>query len=297
MRSPWRSLLVLMCACKAEIGGISASNLPDDSTIDAGTLAPWSSPMLVDTANTASNEDDGSLSASKLELVFAKADAAIDSGRKHLYYTSRSSVTATTWTAPVRLDFNVNGTSDETPRFAAGDKTLYFASSRTGTTGGLDIWQTTRPMVGVATGWTTPTLVANVNSTETDKWWLPCTGGRYLMVSARAPSTNDDIYEGTVGGGAPTRVAELSSSDAGDTGPFLGADCLTVYFASTRSGANRIYKSTRTSVSTPWSAPTLVTDFMNVGVAQEDPWLSDDQRTFVFSATTTTNKDVYITTR
>ena len=117
------------------------------------------------------------------------------------------------------------------------------------------------------------------------------------MVAARAPSTNDDIYEGTVGGGAPTRVAELSSSDAGDTGPFLGADCLTVYFASTRSGANRIYKSTRTSVSTPWSAPTLVTDFMNVGVAQEDPWLSDDQRTFVFSATTTTNKDVYITTR
>ena len=306
MCSRWGSLLILLCACKAEIGGNpndpDAAN-PADAGIDApdamGTFAPWSTPAMVPGGSTGVSEDDGTLSNSKLEMIFAKADPAIDGGRKHLYWMSRTSVTATTWSTPVRLSFNVDGTSDETGRFSADDKMLYFASSRTGTTGGLDIWQTTRPTVGVATGWTAPTLVATINSAQTDKWCMPCSLGRYLMVSSRTPtSTNDDIYEGTSGGGAPTLVAELSSAASGDTGAFLTADCKTAYFASTRSGTNRIYKSTRTSITSPWSPPELVPDFMAVGMAQEDPWISEDQRTFVFSATTAAgNKDVYITTR
>lgn len=308
MRSRWRMLLLLLCACKAEIGGnpadpdaIGASDGGTDAAPDAvGTFGPWAAPAMIPGASTpGASEDDGTLSNSKLELVFALADAAIDNGRKHLYWTSRPSVTSMTWSTPVRLAFNLDGTSDETPRFSADDKTLYFASNRAGTAGGLDVWQTTRPTVGVATGWTSPTRVATVNSAQTDKWCLPCSVGRYLMISSRTPtSTNDDVYEGTMGGAAPTRVAELSSADAGDTGPFLSSDCRTAYFASTRSGTNRIYTATRPTATGTWGPPALLPDFMATGLAQEDPWLSEDQRTFVFSATTTAgNKDLYITTR
>ena len=302
MRGCWRTLAILLCACKAEIAGNSNpadldAALAGDGGLDAPVaLGPWSTPAPVGGAATAVGEDDATLSNSKLELIFAKADPNIDGGRKHLYWMSRASATSTTWSAPTRLAFNLDGTSDETPRFSADDKTLYFASGRAGTAGANDIWQTTRPAVGVATGWTAPTRLGAISSAQNDKWCMPCAAGRYLMISSRAPSTSEDVYEGATGQ-APSLVAELSSAD-GETGPYLSPDCLTMYFASTRSGTNRIYTSTRASITAPWGAPQLVPDFMAIGMAQEDPWLSDDQRTFVFSALTAAgNKDVYITTR
>lgn len=304
MRRDWRMLLILLCACKAEITGNPAD--PDGGTdggsSDApdamGTFGPWSAPMMLPGASTTgASEDDGTLSNSKLELIFSKADPAIDGGRKHLYWMSRTSVTSMTWSTPVRLAFNIDGTSDEAPRFSADDKLLYFASNRAGTTGALDIWQTTRPTIGVATGWSGPTLVGAINSAQTEKWCIQCSLGRYLMISSRSPSTTEDVYEGAVGS-APTLSTELSSAGSGDTGTFLSSDCKTMFFASTRSGSNRIYTATRTSVTAPWSAPALLPDFTAIGTAQEDPWLSEDQRTFMFSATTSAgNKDVFITTR
>lgn len=301
MRGRWRNLLVLLCACKAEIGGTPNPADPDasmnvqlDAAPDAvGTFGPWAAPMKVPGASSAgANEDDATLSNSKLELVFSLSDPLIDAGRKHLYIMSRSSPTATTWSAPMRLPFNLDGTADETPRFSADDRSLYFASGRAGGAGGLDIWMVSRPAIGMA--WGTPMLV-NVNSAATDKWCAPCSG-RYMMISQRSPSTSEDIYEGAMGA-APTRNVELSSAQ-GETGAFLTADCLTAYFASTRSGTNRIYKATRTSPTGTWNPPTVVDDFLaSIGGAQEDPWISEDGKTFVFSVSINNNKDVYITTR
>ena len=302
MRSRWRSLLVLLCACKAEIGGVNPAEFDariEDAAVEppdaVGTFGPWAAPLKVPGASSpTANEDDASLSNSKLEMVFSLSDPNIDAGRKHLYYVSRSSVTSMMWSTPVRLAFNLDGTSDETPRFSADDKTIYFASNRPGSTGGLDIWQVTRPTAGVPTGWNTPSLVGSINSTSTDKWCMPCST-RYLMISSRTPSTSEDVYEGNTGA-APTRNAELSST-AGETGTFISADCMTAYFASTRSGTNRIYKATRTTATGTWNPPVVVDDFAAVGGAQEDPWIADDQKTFVFSVSIGGNKDVYITTR
>jgi hypothetical protein len=302
MRGGWGTALILLAACKAEIGKTENAGDPDaqEMLVDAGDidapLGPWSTPMMVPGASTTgAGEDDATLSYSGLELIFAKADPAIDGGRKHLYWMSRPSTSSMQWSAPTRLAFNADGTSDETPRFSPDDKTLYFGSNRTGTTGGLDIWSTTRATVGVATGWSTPALVPGINSTATDKWCMPC-GGRYLLISSRTPSTTEDLWEGTMGQ-APT-LSDLSAAAAGDTGSFLVPDCLTAYFASARSGTNRIYKVTRATPTGMWGSPALLPDFMTTGIAQEDPFLSNDQRTFVFAATTSgTNKDIYITTR
>ncbi|MBA3394423.1 MAG: PD40 domain-containing protein [Deltaproteobacteria bacterium] len=305
MRSRWIwGLLVLASACKAEIGGgnfgadgsVDGANVAGDATaIDAPAPLPaWGAPRLVPGASTATPEDDGTLTTDSLEMVFALADPA-DAGRKHLYYIKRDTAASTTWSAPLRLSINVNLTTDQTPRFSDDGKTLYFASNRPGTTGGLDIYQATRATLG-STTFNPPTLVAGVNSASADKWCMPCSGNRYLLISSRAPSTSEDLYEGTLGGGAPTLVAELSSA-SGETGAFLSKDCLTAYFASTRSGTNKIYTSTRASVTSPWSPPTEVADFAALGGDQEDPWVSDDNRTFLLSSNSAGNKDVYISTR
>lgn len=307
MRGRLCLLLLLVCACKAQLGDPNNQGddaPPTDAQDDApgevddappdGTqpLGPWSAPAPVLGASTGTPEDDGTLSSTTLELVFSYEDPA-DDDRKHLYYMSRPSPQQP-WTTPGRLPFFVPDTTDQTPRFSADDLTLYFASDRPGTAGALDIWQVSRPSIGGT--WGTPSRVPGVNSGSTDKWWMPCTGDRYLMISSR-DGNGEDVYEGVLGQGAPARSAQLSSN-SGETGSFLTGDCLTAYFASSRSGDNRIYIATRTSPTAPWTAPAIVTEFMPVaGDDQEDPWLSSDGRTFMLSSNKNGNKDVYLSTR
>jgi hypothetical protein len=294
--------LLVVCACKAQL----ADSLGGDDTpaIDApigtvdspdGTvpLGPWGPAQRIPGASTAANEDDGTLSNDTLELIFAAEDPN-DANRKHLYSVTRANAQTMTWVGPSRLSININGTTDQTPRLSEDAKTLYFASNRPGTTGNLDIWQSTRPAVGGT--WGTPTLVPGVNSAQSEKTCVPCDNQRYLLISGRG-GVSEDVYEGVLGAGPPVLVAELSTAQA-ETGTFVTKDCRTMFFASNRSGQNMMYTSTRSAPSGPWGAPLLVTDFASTGGAQEDPWMSPDGRTFVFSTIIgTTNKDVYISTR
>lgn len=287
--------LVLLCsACKAELMDVNPDALfnPNgdsgvDGAADAAVLGPWSTPMLVPGASGAGDQDDGTLSSTGLELVFALTNTA-DMNRKDLYLSTRAS-TAVAFGTPNKLPFSVLLSSEETPRFSPDDKTLYFASDRAGGAGLLDIYKVTRTAVGGA--WSTPALVAGPNTAIAEKWLMPCAiNNDYLVIAG------PDIAAGTLAGAAPTVVAELSSLQP-ETGSFLTGNCLTAYFASQRSGAFLIYMSQRTSLAAPWSTPTAVMDFAGIGGAQEDPYLSADGRTFVFVSNIGTTKDVYITTR
>jgi len=287
-------LTLALCACKASIGDGPAvdATVGDDAPAidappDAFVLGAWGPPTSVPGANSAASEDDMSLSSATLEMVFAIVNTA-DANRKDLYYQSRPSPTGA-WTTPQKLPFSLTGSSEETPRFSGDDLTLFFASDRTGTLGGLDIYKVTRPTVGGA--WGTVTHVVNgVSSAAVDKWFAPCGGSRYLMV------VGGDLAEGTLGGGAPTVVASLSST-AAEIGAFLTQDCLTAYFASASSGTLQLYTSTRTAVTAAWPAPTAVADFAALGGAQEDPWVAPDNRTFALVSNISGSKDVYLSTR
>jgi hypothetical protein len=254
---------------------------------DAMTFGPWGTPARVAGADTTAPEDDGSMTSSMLEMVFAVPDPA-NNNNKDLWYMSRTSPTAL-WGAPVKLGFNVTQ-GDETPRFAPDDLTLYFASGRAGGPGNLDIYRVTRTAVGPTATWSAPALVPGVSTAGVDKWFVPCPGGTTYMTIL-----GNDVGEGTLGN-PPTVCAELSSS-FGETGTFLSQDCKTIYFASTRGGPNRIYTATRPAVGMPWSAPVVVDAFQLLGGNQEDPWLSSDQRTLLFASDAAGSKDVYISTR
>jgi hypothetical protein len=251
---------------------------------------PWSAPVPVPGASTSVDEDDGTPSSTVLEIYFSYTDPN-DNNNKHLHAMSRMS-TSDPWSSPHSLSFEVTGMTDQTPRLADEDLTLYFASSRNGN--GLDVFKSTRSSADV--GWGAPVEVTEVNDgTANDKWFVPCDGGRYLMVSDRG-SNNTHVFGGVLGQGGPTLVAELSST-AEETGTWLSADCLTVYFASKRSGANRLYTATRSSPDAPWPQPEMVTDFLALGGNQEDPWLAPDGNTFVLASDVAGNKDVYMATR
>ena len=93
-------------------------------------------------------------------------------------------------------------------------------------------------------------------------------------------------------------IAKLSSP-ANDTGAFLTRDCLTIFFASNRSGTSVIYTAHRDLVDDPWPAPSPVTEFAIPGGNgnQEDPWLSPDGHTFAFASDAAGTKDIYLSSR
>lgn len=266
-------------------GGDDSGNV---APADAFMLGPWGTPALIPGASTTTaDEDDGTLSNSGLELVFALTVTA-DANRKDLYIATRTT-TSMPFGTPTKLPFSATGSSEETPRFSPDDNTLYFASDRAGGAGGLDIYKATRTMAGGA--WSAPAAVVGPNTAANEKWFMPCgTTTSYIVIAG------PDLAAGTVGGPAPTVIAELNSTST-ETGTFLTSDCLTIDFASARTGTSLMYTSHRTSMTTAWQTPTQVIDFAALGGAQEDPWIAADGRTFVFASNKAGTKDVYIATR
>lgn len=269
-------------ACSAQIAdgpAVDASISDSDDAIDP----PWGTPAKHPQASDDTiAEDDGSLSTTSLEMVFARGTAT----GKELYLTTRSSL-ADPWTPATLLPFNDPTVSDETPRFSTDGLTLYFASERAGGAGDLDIYSVTRMTIGGTWGAVQP--VVGPNTAALEKWYTPC-GSSYLVI------VDGDIAEGTIGS-PPTTSTALSDPASSETGPYLTPDCLTTYFASPRMTGTRIWMSTRTSITSPWSTPVMFTEFLAVGGAQEDPWLSPDQRLFSFCTNVDGTKDQFLVTR
>lgn len=304
MRAALSLSLALLSACGAQVATAPAiaddAQLPDDpdaavDEVDAPDdeeLGAFGTPVKIAIAATTASEDDGTLSHDGLELVFARQNPN-DGNRKDLFYSSRASLT-TTFGAPVLLEISVvANSSEETPRFSADDLTLYFAKTNGGNA--LDIFRATRGARG-STDFDTPELVDGVNSPLTEKWFMPCDGDRFLI------DVGPDVFDGVLGNGAPTKNNQLSSDNT-EIGNFLTQDCLTAYFASSRDDVNnrlfQIFTAKRVSPDAAFGTPTAITDFADLGGSQEDPFLSNDQRTFLFTADLNdgNGKDLYISTR
>lgn len=289
--------LASLVACKAELAGGDGTVDASSSTTDAPgggadaeiPLGPWPTPgALPGASEPAVDEDDPVLAPSGLELVFARGEA---DGTKHLYRMTRAS-TMDAWSPPERLGVNASGADDQTPRMSGDGKTLYFASSRAGGVGGIDVYMATRqnanePFAGVA-------IVPGVNDTAIDRWLTPCDGDRYLMISRRGGDADEDLFEG-VAGMAPARLP--ISSGAIERGLTVSPDCLTMYFASNQGGSFQLYTSTRTAVTDAWPEEVPFVEVNVAGAEHEDPFVSIDRRTFLVTVVTSGQKDIYIATR
>jgi Tol biopolymer transport system component len=299
MRRPTASCLLLLASCGARIAGNASDQEVRDaasdadapgSAIDASSFGPWAMPAMVTPAATPATEEDSTLSASALELVFT---VNVRNNGKDLYYTSRTAI-GQPWTAAQPLFHTA--ASEEAPRFSADGLALFFATDPV-TGGNLDVYFSTRAEVG-STVWSAPRPLTGFDTAAAEKWFAPCSDQQhYVVVEGANGSAATDLYEGTIGGGAPQPITQLNTA-ATETGAFLTADCLTLYFASTRVTPGRIFVSHRATVASPWQLPDEIDDFKLGGTdTQEDPSLSADGRVFAFASNAAGNKDVYLTTR
>jgi len=102
---------------------------------------PWGAPEnLGPTVNSSVWDYAPSLSADGLSLFFASARSG-GSGGDDIWVATRET-TDDPWGEPVNLGPAVNSSSHENcPNVSADGSTLYFASNRSGGSGGVDIWQ------------------------------------------------------------------------------------------------------------------------------------------------------------
>jgi len=287
--------VMLLGACKAELadgpsevdGGADGNGiiLPDgDGSGSDGQmmLGAWGTPAKVPGADSTLNEDDATLSSTRLEIYFKRAD--VDSA--NLYVMTRTSPTSV-WSNPVALTVLNSTVEEESPRLSYDDLTLYFG--RNG-----DIYKSQRTAVG--SPWGAAQAVTALNTAAYEKWGVVCSNG-YAMVSRAVTAQGQEIFDGDINTGTNNPVTQLNSTSQ-EQGMQLSNDCLRVYYQSNRTNALfDLYVATRVSMTSQWSNPTVLTDFNTTTYNEEDPWISPDQRTFVFASNMSGNKDVYISTR
>ena len=286
---------MLLAACKAELTDNPAADAnnsqPDtgggflDAGIDAQmVLGAWGTPALVPGASDdALTEDDSTLSSTKLEIYFKRNDA----GDNNLYMMTRATVAATWSTPPTALTILNTNVGEESPRLSPDDKTMYFG--RNG-----QIYKSTRTAIGQP--WGAATEVAALNTTAYEKWADVCDNG-YAIVSRMTTNNDQDLFEGTVSGGATTAITAFNTAGA-EQGTLLSADCLHLYFQSNRDNAQfDLFEASRSLPTALWSNPTKMLDFNTATSSEEDPWVSTDQRVFVFTSNVNGTKDVFISTR
>lgn len=123
-------------------------------------------------------------------------------------------------------------------------------------------------------------------------------GLRLIFESNRPGTGGYDLYEATRpdrGAVFANPLALASLNDANNqSGPWLAGDGLTLYFTDDRTGATRLYVTTRATVGQPFEAPTLVP-----GLEMREGWgpeLSEDGRE-IFYGWFVSDLDVYRATR
>lgn len=198
---------------------------------DAGKWTPASS--LSSSINSPFNEGSESISPDGQTLYFTSCSRPGGRGGCDIYYAVKR---GEAWSRPVNLGEPVNSRAWESqPSISPDGKTLYFASDRPGTLGGIDIWKTVRREDG---SWSQPeNLGPEINTPYeeqvpfihpdnqtlyfTSEGW-PGMGGKDIFYSRR---NSTGAWQKAVNMGYPVNTVNDESS------LMVSADGFTGYFA------------------------------------------------------------------
>ena len=231
-----------------------------------------------------------SISADGLSLYFV-SNRLGGSGDSDLWVAVRSTKDEN-WGLPVNLGPTVNSIAkDENPCISADGLELYFASNRTGSFGGHDIWVTRRPTTEDA--WGTPTnLGAIVNTGMMDispciaadglTLYLACyqrdlTGCYDLFVTSRA--TVDSPWD------EPVRLGPDVNYEYNDVAPSISADGLTLLYSrdDIPSSAN-LWMANRGTTSELWGPAVCLFPMFDASSFDCAPSISADGSTLYFES-------------
>jgi len=266
--------------------------IDENAKVDASTDAPAIDPLLAipafqdpiliaELSDPATNDDDPAFSADYTSVVFN----SLRSGTRDLWTSSRAS-RADPWDPPV-LDATLSSAeSDSTIALSPDGLTVVFASDRPGGLGLLDLYLATRP--NRAAVWSTPVALVDLNSPESEgAGYVSNNGETIVFDSARGVDREIFIARRITGTTyeAPTTLPELGSSES-DAGAKFAAGNLAVVFHSARvdgPGSSNLFGSTRRLPTDAFEPPQLIEGANSPDGIEEDPWISDDLCTLVYS--------------
>lgn len=277
----------ILGACSFQHGTVpdDAGPLPGDaSPADAppdAPLGPWGQPSVIALAPPTSSDDDPSPTDDRLELYINSSRE----GNVDVYVATRASTSAA-WSVPAVVPVISSSANETTPEVSYDGLTMIVASDRAGTTGGNDLWQSTR--TSRAAAWDTPVRISELSSTGSEAAGNMTPDGLAVVFSStRAGNGSPDLFYAerdspTAAWREPIELAAINTNGH-EGSPFLSADKLTLYFDTDRNGSLDLYTSRRASTSDPFPAPAPIVE-INSPDNEQDPWVSLDGRRLWFSS-------------
>jgi hypothetical protein len=262
-----------------------------DVSIDAAPTGPFGTAVPVPGINTATDEDDPSLTGDQLELYF-NSNRAGGSGGNDIWAATRMQINDP-WGVPRAIsELNTTG-DDATPDISRDGLTLYWSAAGAG--GAKDLWFATRP--DRMSLWGPRQRIVELAS-PADEAGPATTPDALVLYFARDPSGTDDIYVSTRAAkndpwGAAVTVTELDVAAVLDSEPFVNDSNTFILWYSARSGNNDLWSARRASPTLPWDAASPIGELNTTTNAEGDPWLSPDERVIYFAR----NNDLYMATR
>ena len=196
------------------------------------------------------------------------------SGSPDLYAATRPALAAPLTVSPL-ANVNDPDATDLDPAVSSDGSFLLFASARSGGAGGFDLYEA--PRLGAEYG--LPVNVTSLSSLADEHQPILLADTEVFFSSDRTGISR--LYHATRTGPAaytpPIALSELDQAGASTSDPTPSADGLTLYFASDRGGAgnNDIYVATRSSLTQPFGAITVVPS-VNSPQTDGSNWLSRD---------------------
>lgn len=305
-----RGLAVAGLAGLAILGPLS---LP--AADDPPTFSDWSAPVNLGPIVNSSASDAGAfVSKDGLSLYFGSTRPG-GYGGFDLWVSQRATV-HDPWGSPKNLGPTINTSGNEqTPTLSLDGHRLYFASSRPGGFGGLDLYVSRRHNKRDDLGWRLPVnLGSGVNSSAAERGPAPFeddeTGSVTLYFSSNRPGGlgGEDIYASTLQPDetyGPSEVVPELSSPLNDAVPEIRRDGLEMFLAAQPTAEQwpDLWVSTRESTSDPWSTPVNLGYVVNsADYLDFRPALSFDGRALYFHSDSARGDgwgdyDLYVTTR
>lgn len=289
---------------------------------EASNASEWSSPVnLGPVVNSGFSDFAPHPRADGLSLYFTSTRP--DSLGGEDLWVSQRAARDDPWDTPRNLGAAINTAANErSPALSSNGRLLFFATDRTGGSGGFDIWMSWRADPRDDLAWEAPVnLGTGINSSATDagpsflgpaRWnrpggWLGVGVVPQLFMASNRPGGAGglDLYLGTVPGGwfgPPLPVAELNSPYA-DLTPAVSRTGLELVLASDRPGTvggQDLWIATRKSLRRAWSAPRNLGALVNSTSVENFPAFSADGESLYFASSRTGGfggMDLYLTTR
>jgi Tol biopolymer transport system component len=297
----------------APVAGLGLLGVVSVYLAAAPMYSDWSPPVnLGPVVNSFAEDFAPHVSKNGLSLYFTSTRPE-GFGGEDLWVSKRAGANDS-WSSPLNLGGIINtDVNERSPALSRDGHRLFFATTRGGGSGGLDIWVSWRHDTRDDFGWQPPVnLGTQVNTTGTDAgpaYFENDEGGIPLLFLASNRTGGGgglDIYvSGLTANGSfdpPALVNELSGA-ANDLTPTIRHDGLEILIASNRegtTGAQDLWVSTRKAVGDPWSPPLNLGPVVNSSNNDNFPALSSDRQTLLFNSDRSGGSggsDIFMSTR